>query len=317
MKILIYYHNDADGIMSAAVVKQALLQKASKAPKQFEFIPFGYSTAYDISGVTREKYSQVYVVDAFLGVESTAALRDRFGADFIWIDHHKTAMTAWSKADLGDVEGLRSVFSAACLLCWQYFYGKAAEVPRCVELVDKFDMWRIGSDWDSEVYPWQLVLTTFMKDLNDFDLKAFTEPEKVEAYIKAAGVPIAKYLEDVRALAQKGIFKIKFVFNKELVSALFSNSSMRDSLAISQYHKEHPDEEIKAYISAQMISPDKWRCSIYAADGSDFDVSEVAVKLGGGGHKVAAGFMISDELLHKFFMRPLDEDHQEVPSETE
>ena len=91
MKILVYHHIDADGFMSALIVRYALLSQKNLSAPEMEFVPFNYGQV-DITKVTKKNYDKVFVVDAFLGVEPTKLLRDEFQGNFIWIDHRATSL---------------------------------------------------------------------------------------------------------------------------------------------------------------------------------------------------------------------------------
>ena len=93
MKILVVHHNDADGIVSAAVVKYAY-QKVDYQNTDFEFKAYGnagYSNDWDIPALVAG-FDKVFVVDFSFPAEKLVEAKQLLGNNFVWIDHHKSAL---------------------------------------------------------------------------------------------------------------------------------------------------------------------------------------------------------------------------------
>ena len=304
MRILVYHHDDADGLMSAAIVRYAILKQPKETIPDFVFQQFSYNKAEefkDLSAVTKDLYSQVYVVDCFLGLEQMKYLLEEFGENLIWIDHHLSSIDTWKKGGTAQIEGIQNTFNSASYLTWQFFFGKAVEVPECVNQVNNFDIWKKTEVWDSITYPWQLVITTFLNNPATFDNSLFMDEEKMKQYIKAIGTPIMSYDEKLQEQMLQSVMRVHLNVEGK-PEFLFINSPLKTSRMFEKYLQEDKVENkdrIKGFINAYLKSPDEWSVSIYRASGSDFDAQAIAKKFGGGGHKAAAGFRISDSEFRK------------------
>lgn len=304
MRILVYHHDDADGLMAAAIVRYAILKQPKEQIPDFVFQQFSYNKAddfKDLSSITKDSFNQVYMVDCFLGVQQVKYLLQEFGENFIWIDHHLSAIEAWKKDGSGQIEGIQNTFNSACYLTWQFFFGKAVPVPECVNQVNNFDIWKKTEVWDSITYPWQLVISTFLNNPATFDNALFLDEEKMKQYIQAIGVPIMKYDEKIQKSMLQSVMRVKLNI-PGFPEFLFINSPLKTSRLFEDYLQESEIEnkdKIKGFINAYILKPNVWSVSIYRASGSDFDAQAIAKKYGGGGHKAAAGFQISDQDFRK------------------
>jgi oligoribonuclease NrnB/cAMP/cGMP phosphodiesterase (DHH superfamily) len=133
MKILCIHHNDADGRASAAIVRRALGTQTSMQEMNYgDLVPWEIIAEMD----------RVVMVDFSLPASEMQRLaHDR---DFIWIDHHVSAIeemaaisTSWP--------GLRDTGEAACVLTWRYFFPEKP-LPKAVVLIGDRDVWRWAED---------------------------------------------------------------------------------------------------------------------------------------------------------------------------
>ena len=94
MKVLIFYHPDADGITAAAIVRHALQQRYGDV--RFEYIRHGYlGEDRRLQELRPDGHTQIWAVDISFRPETTRRLQCAFGPDFVWVDHHISALEAW------------------------------------------------------------------------------------------------------------------------------------------------------------------------------------------------------------------------------
>lgn len=125
--MIVYHHDDLDGITAAAIIHHSIGDGVFKA--------VNYGDTWTLDEVQNEV---VFVVDfSFLNM---VALRDAC-KQLVWIDHHKTAMemqqAAWCDST---INGLRSLDFAGCELTWMYLHPNEL-MPDIVRYVGDIDMW--------------------------------------------------------------------------------------------------------------------------------------------------------------------------------
>lgn len=125
--IIVYHHNDLDGIASAAIIYNIV--------DTGKYIPTNYGDIWNHKDV---KDAVVYVVD--FSFPDMYALKDAC-KELIWIDHHKSAMErqaqAWNDAT---IKGIRDLNYAGCELTWMYF-NSIINMPEIIKYIGDFDMW--------------------------------------------------------------------------------------------------------------------------------------------------------------------------------
>lgn len=112
---VIYHRADYDGLFSAAVCKKFL-------PEDTNFIGWDYGDPL----VEFPAEGRVFIVD--LSPDCVKGLTAEDSKRLIWIDHHKSSIEKWDDWILGyRIDGV-----AACRLCWQWF---------------KYDEYKNGLGW--------------------------------------------------------------------------------------------------------------------------------------------------------------------------
>lgn len=138
--ICIYYSRDLDGWMSAAIVKKWFINNNNniigcadnsdilynlKNRVYLNFLGWDYGDPIpDLS-----EYDKVIMCDISFPVDEMVKLNKKFlYDDFIWLDHHISAIKALREVKfpdnmhLDDIVGLRDTEFAACELTWKYFF---------------------------------------------------------------------------------------------------------------------------------------------------------------------------------------------------
>jgi len=207
----------------------------------------------------------------------------------VWIDHHKTAIAdyeKWKKLTGHTINGIRGTQRAACYYTWKWFSDK--DVPLFVAYLSDYDSWTFDYE-DSLAFQYAMRVeewepsgnpTLWETLFNRIDDKNF-QKEFVSSKVKA-GYNILDYVNSVnhRYVMSFGFSTTILGHRCFAVNKGQTNSKLFDSI---------PKGEYQVYCSFVLMK-DKWLCSLFSADGVT-DVSEIAKKFGGGGHRGAAGFM--------------------------
>lgn len=266
-KTLIIYHSaDFDGILSREIFKLSYKDNA-------DYLGWDYGQPVPDT----EGYDHLFMVDI-----SIEELMD--DPRLVWIDHHISAINKYNK----EVPGLRIDGVAACRLAYQYLFGardakkedyvnRKVFEPECVRLAGEYDIWD-KRDPDAEVFQLGLKSEEVRWDylLNDFSGTHYTQT------ILNKGKAVQYYVENRnKEIAERIAFTMEFDGKLFLAMNTQGNSLVFDSL-----NQEGYDGLLLFYYAR-----DKWKVSMYhTKHKTDIDLSEIAVKYGGGGHRGACGF---------------------------
>ena len=273
MKTICYYHADMDGIASAAIVRK-------KYP-DCELVKVQYGDNIDV-----EKYKGKHLIlvdfsfPKDLMKDIVNICNEKLIMDFTWIDHHKSAMEENKEIWDSNIEGKREIGKAACELTWEYYFPDE-KMPQAIRLVGDRDLWKFKySDTETfNEYAYLMVdypTSEFWERLLSNTIKAKTT---IEVFCKRGHLLLfAKQKRVVKAFdnGQDGVFE------DHRCRTVNTNHDISD---VGNYIVE------SGYPLAVVFSnrKDKLIVSLYS---NDIDVSEIAKKYGGGGHKEASGFEI-------------------------
>ena len=269
--IKVFYHDsDLDGFCSGAIIKH-------KYPT-CETIGINYGQEFPWD--TIRKADVVYMVDFSLPMADMERLNNT--CQLVWIDHHISAINAYKKSGI-KIKGMSSVGIGACALVWDYCYPYSI-MPEAVQLLAEYDVW---DHENPKTVPFQYGMR-LEKALPGVDVWSdllvkrdpFTTPGPVED-ICENGKIVLEYENQSNEMYMKASFDVFFEGMKFITAnKLYTNSQVFDSVWDNKkYH---------AMLTFGWVG-DCWRCSMYT-DREGVDVSKIAVKHGGGGHKQAAGF---------------------------
>jgi uncharacterized protein len=225
---------------------------------------------------------------------------DRWDSSNItWIDHHKSSI----ESHPADIAGYRIDGVAACRLAWQWFSGKRlldkqefidrkVSEPWAVRLAGEYDIWD-KRDPDAELFQhglrsrklgenmWDLLLT---KPVAEEGGKRGIGERVVQSLLDAGkSIQYAKTQENAAIIARQG-----FDLNFEGLRFLACNHAMYNShLFAAGIEPEHDA------LLGFRYDGKKYHVSLYHKPGrEDLDLSLIATKFGGGGHRGACGFSV-------------------------
>lgn len=268
-----YHKSDLDGHCSGALIK--------KVYPECEMIGVDYNDTLDIDSIDSEEY--VYVVDFSFSLEEMSALNDK--ANLCWIDHHKSAIEKLK--ELEGVEGLREIGQAGCELTWNWMYPEEV-MPEAVYLLGRYDVWDHNG---LTTLPFQYGMRQFADTLPESPIwhELLSHNGEVVAEIANRGTTILKYQSKQDAVFAKGMsYEAEFEGLRAIViNKAYSNSKVFDTV----YDPERHDIMVM-----YGVKPGEWKYSLYS-DKDEVDVSQIAQKYGGGGHKGAAGFYVKEQIV--------------------
>lgn len=262
-KIIILRHNDLDGFSAAYAAWKKFGDEA-------EYVPVGYETKpADISN------REVYILDFCYEKKDIDELA-RNGNKITIIDHHKS-----KEAIIKSVhDHLYDISRSGAVLSWNYFHPNKP-VPKILQYVQDYDLWQFKLLFAEEITA-RLEMSEL--DFNVWDkMAADFETEKgLEKYIEEgkAALKYKNYLiREISGNAENAVF--------EGYSALVVNSAeLKSEIGNFLVKNNKADVGIIWHFQNGSIS-----VSLRSSEErDDIDVSVLAEKYGGGGHKQAAGF---------------------------
>ena len=266
-------------------------------------------------------YDAIYIVD--LSVDELMAqpeLRDKI----VWIDHHRSAIGKWTPSGFEKYNpgfaGYRIDGVAACRLCWQWFFeinairngnsesplpskqdffDRKVDEPTLIRLAGEYDVWD-HRDPDGKALQFGL------RALSERDMSRLVENQ-------FAGVPTGVKLDDV---IEQG-YAIKSYVDKQAdeYSAAYAHTIKWEGLTFCALNigQRGNSDLLRGGIKPEHDACFSWRwtgdavmVSLYHAPGREhLDLSMLATKYGGGGHKGACGFRIGLNHLHHILTNEL------------
>lgn len=276
-------------------------------PADTEFIGWDYGDA----PVPLPAEGKIYVLDlspeCVTGMVACGNLVFPEAQRLIWIDHHKSAIEKFRR----DVPGYRIDGVAACRLAWQwlirhsngqnddvmppkqFYIERRLSEPRAVRLAGEYDIWD-KRDPDAELF--QHGLRT--RDLDDSKwgdspywsvlLSESMEAKAMVNDLLASG----KYLQYARTRENASIIAAAgFTVEWEGLRFLACNAARFNSHLFTAGLKPEHDACLGFAFNGL-----HWKVSLYHAPGKEHhDLSLIAGKYKGGGHKGACGF-VADKL---------------------
>jgi hypothetical protein len=286
MKTTVIYHRaDFDGIFCREIARRFVPATPSSP---VEFIGWDYGDPEPVSPIEET----VYILDL-----SVPTLMGHPG--LIWIDHHKSAIDRYAS----DIPGYRIDGVAACRLAWRYFdptlpglptkdafVERRVAEPYAVRLAGEYDIW---DKRDPNAERFQHGLRSVELSENMWDLMLVNQEEDAEGKRDCGQIAVEALLERGEAVQyaqtrqnESIIREQGFTVEWEGLTFLACNHARYNSLLFTAGLRPEHD----ACLGFKWTGRD-WSVSLYHAPGKEhIDLSVIAVKCGGGGHRGACGF---------------------------
>ena len=268
MNFLCLHHNDADGYASAAIVRRALGTSVI-----LHEMNYGDPVPWDLV----DNAETVIVVDFSLPKMDMQRLADT--SNLIWIDHHISALQELKEVS-ANWPGLRSTADSACVLTWQYFFPEEP-VPRGIVLIGDRDAWH----WvEPETGAFDEGL--YQEDTNPYNDDLWKpllddDPQVIKRLVKKGEVLREARLNNIQRQVDNYGYTVIFEGHQTLAINIRGNGDIGEYAEKLGYHLAY------CYIDNHQNGKLMTFVGLYS---SKVDVSEIASKFGGGGHRGAAGF---------------------------
>ena len=292
--LVIFHRSDLDGLCCEAIARKAFGEQG------VTYLGWEYNDPVpDLS-----LYPTVYLLDISLPIEVMKQHADRL----IWIDHHQTAIEALKGTF---IRGYRIDGVAACRLAWQWFLkvqrdamgmvwllpdktqfvDRMAVEPYAVQLLGEYDIWDKRNP-DTDIFQLGMLAEQSPRWDLIFQLGRLTEdirgarggPEgafEVERIIdRGRAIQAFTEVQNAKIATERG-----FDLRWEGLFFRVLNTARSTSLTFKAALRPEHDGCLSYFWNGR-----KWIFSLYGVPGKgDVDLSVVAAKHGGGGHKQACG----------------------------
>ena len=318
--VCVYHSIDLDGWMSAAIVKHWFFLQNTKGLSNYfcfdlakENNPYGKNSAITLDFLgwnygqpvpNLTKYNKVIMCDISFPRIEMHALASNPNIEFIWIDHHISAITeniAFDKLCYEECyKGICDTKFAACELTWQYFFPNEP-MPEIVRLLGRYDCFgHKGTDEALKVIEFQYGARSVIIDIDTaylFLRSAITFGIADIEKIHAVGIAIYDFLCTEAKQSYKNGFEIKL--QESIYDTCKIDEYTRKFICINKerfnpinfgidYHKDGYDGAACFH-----YTNGKWNFSLYNDNGL-VDCSAIVKYFKGGGHKGAAGMILND-----------------------
>lgn len=273
-KVVIVYHADLDGICSAAVAKKAL----ELYYPEIEMVEFNWSKG----DVKEFECNTLYILDCVLPKERLKKEIENLGRlNVVWIDHHKSTIEKYKEFE--NLPGIRDPNApGACTLTWNHFFD-SEKIPPIVYHIGDRDIWRYESIKTKPVCEYM-----FYVSINPNDWDIYINMEDIEEIYEKGKLLLNARLSNIRATATRAYTNI---FHGQKTVAINYNDRISKP-DMGEYLLRKVKEAEVAFIYHYFKEKDKYFLQISLYSKGNVDVSEIARKYGGGGHKGAAGFVM-------------------------
>lgn len=253
---VVLYHDDADGFGAA----YACYYAGGLTDATYIAVNYGQPVP-----ALPEKTTHMIIVDFSYPRVVCDELASKY--NLLVIDHHKTA-----QAELDEAEyAIFDMSKSGCALAWEYLTKDA--IPKILRYVQDRDLWLWDLDKSKEINAYISTLDFDFQEWKNFNISTAIN----------SGRAILKFQEQQMQQALKRV-KIAAIGNYEVpVVNATDNISELGNLLCKQYAD-------KPFSASYCDRGDVRAYSLRSI--GDFDVSVVAKKYGGGGHKNAAGFSV-------------------------
>jgi oligoribonuclease NrnB/cAMP/cGMP phosphodiesterase (DHH superfamily) len=294
-RVLVAYHDNCiDGFTSYWVAQKALKQRGC--------IPYGYPMRYGqdeevklAETLKSEVYSHLYVLDFSLRPKVLEDLRSWHPLMAITvIDHHKTAFEMydldmnkpggyrWDIIVSGSARVLLNNDRSGAGMTWHHFFPGQYS-PYLISFVEDYDLWTF--EYGNETKYINQTLNTIEKTIDNWDemYEELATEDGRHLALKCGARLYSDHMQEVRVIASRG-----------------RDCRIGDTLGRCVMCPPEYINEVGAILSATHQT--FGACFRRREDGSEvwslrsvgdtYDVSTLAKKYGGGGHKNSAGFEV-------------------------
>jgi len=308
MKITVIHHSaDADGIFCREIARHFLLidrYNPGSPPPEVEFIGWDFPSPPLNVFELEVKSDLIYVMDLPLDRPFGFTFKDGRAIDsadpdyekFIWIDHHATSIASHPTG----IPGYRIDGVAACRLAWQWFKRKGdvgappgsfpskanfinreVQEPMAVQLAGEHDIW---DRRNPAAETFQYALKCGEIGPSTYHALFANDGKLLKSMLFGGGIA-QRYAQQSDADTCRAR---SFLMKWEELNFLCINSARFNSLFFESRDIEATGHDA---LMGFCWTGKQWIVSLYhAKHKTDLDLSRIAAKYGGGGHRGACGF---------------------------
>lgn len=274
--MVIYHGNCADGFAAAWVCRRHFKDSLD----QVEFVAGVYQTLPpDVTDLN------VYIVDFSYKKDVIVKMIAQCKSLTI-IDHHKSAIDDLRELNHPKLMMFLGLHNSGSMLCWKYFFGEEP-YPPLLGIIQHRDLWKFSNPptaYDDEVREIQANIFSYPYDFEVWNgMMALSHDDQTLSSFQNEGRAIErKHFKDIAELTKVGRRRAIIAdYDVPVVNLPYTMSSdAGHAMAIGE-----------PFAACWMEMKEGIVFSLRSAE-DGVDVSEVAKKFGGGGHKNAAGFKI-------------------------
>lgn len=234
---------------------------------------YGNPPAAEIS-----EYDRIVIVD--FSFERSLLQKWATGSELLVIDHHKTAMQQLE----GFASAVFDMNESGATLAWKTLFP-SRQMPAFLAYVRDRDLWNFELAHSEEIHE---VMSYMGRKFHQLDFLAQLSQDELVRLLAPLG---AKLLEPKR----KRITELASTAHKNMIHGwdvmaieIPEDEARLVSDICSAVYKQNPDRWVAAY--CWNSKNQEWDLSFRSdKNGMNFDVSEIAKRFGGGGHRNAAG----------------------------
>jgi len=192
------------------------------------------------------------------------------------LDHHKS-----SQEECGDLEFCSfDMNHSGAFLAWDYLFS-GDSVPLLIRYVEDRDLWKWNLDSTEEILS---AVDSFERTFENWDmLHSYLDAEDSARWkrVKTMGEGILQYKKNLIKSLMRNAYQANIMGKTvPIINIPFFQSEIAAELALTA-----------DYAAAYYFDGEAYKFSLRSKEGGD-DVSLIAAKFGGGGHKNASGFLI-------------------------
>ncbi len=267
--MLCLHHDDADGLCAGAIVRR----RFGDAVELHE-IDYGRPIPWD----KIEAAATVIITDFSLPKDAMLKIYEAKGENFIWIDHHISAIKEMS--DFENIAGLRALDRAACVLTWQYFFPEL-DAPAAVLFIGDRDIWQFDYPQTRAFSEGLSAEDTAANNDVLWDALLSNDQDLVQRLLEKGEILLQARLEQIAHYVDSYGFELDFNGYRTLLVNLPSNGDIGHYICQAGYDLAYVYRD--DFQDGQIFT----KVTLYS---ESVDVSKLAKRYGGGGHKGAAGF---------------------------
>lgn len=264
-KIAVLYHaNCPDGFGAAWTAWKKFGGKA-------EYFPIPANQSGNQLGKIILKNKEIYFLDV---CPSPSQLQEliKVNPSVTIIDHHLTNRETVRNAS----QWYFDLNHSGSILTWQYFHADK-KIPKLLRYIENYDLWSFKLPHAKEIIP-IIQITDFNFKNWDKLARDFEKTKKFRDYIKKGRLFLEYQKNTMKKITAKAC-PVKFAgVNVLAVNSPIFNSEIGNILSKKRFPFSIVWEEANGEVHVSLRSAGK------------IDVSKIAKKYGGGGHKNAAGF---------------------------